>query len=80
MSRKAQKIIADNLLKIEGQWCFGCTANCEFKKPPRWNGNHMGSLDGLEEFIKNVDSVVEKAISILRKELGTEDVESAISK
>jgi hypothetical protein len=36
----------------------------------------MRSLDGLEEFIKNVDSVVEKAIAILRNELGTVHVES----
>jgi hypothetical protein len=70
LSRKAQKIEQGNLIKVQGDWCKGCpVTDCQFMEPPRWDGNvYTVSLQGSEEFIKNVSSVTAKILEILEKE------------
>jgi hypothetical protein len=68
ISQKVEGIIANNKIKVPGDWCFGCPVECEFKKATRWTNSHPASLQGLDEYFKNVDAVTEKIISILKNE------------
>jgi hypothetical protein len=55
-------------IKIPGDWCKGCNANCEFKKPSRWSDkSHNGSLDGYEDFTRQTDTIIEKVLIILQR-------------
>ena len=68
---------ANNLQKIQGEWCYGCHADCEFKKPSRWgNNNHVASLGDLKEFIKNVNIVTQKTIAKLQEQLNAQECDS----
>src|SRR5262249_86279 len=70
LSRKAQRIVNGNLIKVQGDWCKGCpVTECQFMEPPRRNGNvYTASLQGSEEFFKNVSSVTAKTLEVLEKE------------
>ena len=66
--QKIAQINANDFTKIQGEWCKGYTANCEFKiQGIDYNNN--ASLADTEDFVKNVYAVVEKTISVLKKEL-----------
>jgi hypothetical protein len=74
VDQKLEEISAGNLQKIQGDWCYGCTANCEFKKAYKWSNNsHIASVHDLGEFIKNVKVVTQKTIAILQGELNVQE-------
>lgn len=52
-------------LKVQGEWCKGCTANCEFKKNER---NHVAKLE-FEEFFKNVNAVTQETVRVIGEEM-----------
>jgi hypothetical protein len=57
----------NNLLKVQGEWCKGCTANCEFRKQIS-NNNHVAKLE-FEEFFKNVNAVMQETIQVIKEEM-----------
>lgn len=57
----------NNMLKVQGEWCKGCTASCEFRKPIS-NNNHVAKLE-FEEFFKNVISVTDETIRVIQEEM-----------
>jgi hypothetical protein len=60
--------MASKIIKISGEWCKGCNANCELKQP-RQHNNHHGSFNDYEELFKHVDKVIEKTLFILESYL-----------
>jgi hypothetical protein len=68
-NRKISRITKGALIKVQGEWCKGCNAKCEYKQPPRWNGESKASLDNFPEFMKNIENVITKTLVILEKEL-----------
>lgn len=62
----------NNLLKVQGEWCRGCTADCEFKKDET-NSNHVAKLE-FEEFLKNTNAVTSETIRVIKEEF--EKIES----
>jgi len=71
LTRKVQKIEDNKLVKVPGEWCKGCRADCNYREPPRWNNSvpPNASLEGHEDFMRNVDVIIEKTITILEKEI-----------
>jgi hypothetical protein len=70
LTDKIQQINTYSLIKVEGEWCRGCTALCQYKKPG-YTGKPNASMADYAEFIKNVNIVVEKVIHELELEFGT---------
>jgi hypothetical protein len=61
-------LLSDNdLLKVQGEWCRGCKADCEYKKPLS-NNNHKAKLE-FEEFFKNVNAVTHETIRAMKEEM-----------
>ena len=66
LMRKSSCIMSGKRIKIPGDWCKGCRASCEFKKPARWGDkSRMASLDGFEDFARQIDTI-EKILIILQ--------------
>jgi hypothetical protein len=57
----------NDLVKVQGEWCRGCTADCEFKKQSS-NNNHVARLE-FEEFFKNVNAVTHQTIDVIKEEM-----------
>ena len=53
------------LFKVQGDWCRGCTAECDYKKESRWSGEYKASLENFGEFMKNIENVITKTLDIL---------------
>jgi hypothetical protein len=70
LTQKIQQINTYGLIKVEGEWCRGCTALCQNKKPG-YIGRPIATMADYSEFIKNVNIVVEKVIKELESEFGT---------
>jgi hypothetical protein len=70
LTKKIQQINTYGLIKVEGEWCRGCTALCQNKKPGYY-GKPNATMADYAEFIKNVNIVVEKVIKELELEFGT---------
>jgi hypothetical protein len=64
---KIDLLNGNNLSKVQGEWCKGCTANCEFKKPIS-NNRHVARLE-FEEFFKNVNAVTQETIRVIKEEM-----------
>jgi hypothetical protein len=69
LNRKISRITNGELIKVQGDWCRGCTADCEYKKESRWTGDYKASLDNFPIFIQNIERVISKILEILEKEL-----------
>lgn len=69
LNRKATRITNGQSIKVQGEWCRGCTAECSFKKVSRWAGEYKASLENFETFLKNIENVITKILAILEKEL-----------
>ncbi len=77
LSRKSHRILSGKRIKIPGDWCKGCKANCEFKKPPRWSDkNSNGSLEGYEDFTRQTDIIIEKILIKLQELFGLAEEET----
>lgn len=74
LTRKTQRLTDNDIRRVQGEWCRGCTATCEHKKPKR-NNIHTASIGGFERLTKNVDVVIDKVIKILKDEIGSNTVE-----
>ena len=74
---KIDMLVHNNLLKVQGEWCRGCTADCEFKKEG-YNKNHVARLE-FEEFFKNTNAVTHETIRILKEEIGKFDTGVGLS-
>jgi hypothetical protein len=70
LTQKIQQINTYGLIKVEGEWCRGCTALCQNTKPGYY-GKSNATMADYAEFIKNVNVVVEKVIHELELEFGT---------
>jgi hypothetical protein len=70
LTEKIQQINTYGLIKVEGEWCRGCTALCQNRKPG-FIGKPIATMADYSEFIKNVNIVVEKVIHELELEFGT---------
>jgi hypothetical protein len=70
LTEKIQQINTQDPIKIEGEWCRGCTALCPNKKPT-YTGKPIATMADYCEFIKNVNIVVEKIIHELELEFST---------
>jgi hypothetical protein len=77
LTRKVQQIEDNKLIRVPGEWCKGCRADCKYKQPHRWNNNvpPNASLEGHEDFMRSIDLVIEKTIAILEKEVGDQNRE-----
>jgi hypothetical protein len=69
LTEKIQQINTYGLIKVEGEWCRGCTAPCQNKKPG-YTGKPNASMANYADFIKNVNIVVEKVMQELELEFG----------
>jgi hypothetical protein len=69
LNRKASRITNGQLIKVQGEWCRGCTADCTYKKESRWNGESKASLENFGTFLQNIENVIAKVLVILEKEL-----------
>jgi hypothetical protein len=69
LNRKISRITNGELIKVQGDWCRGCTADCIYKKESRWNGQHTASLENHGEFMKNIENVISKTLDLLEREL-----------
>ena len=65
--RKVDKILSNSVKKVPGDWCRDCNADCEFKKPPKWNSSPKGSFEGFEEDLKNVNMDIAKLLILLEE-------------
>lgn len=70
LTEKIRQINTFGLIKVEGEWCRGCTAPCPNKKPG-YSGKPIASMADYPEFTRNVDIVTEKVIHQLELEFGT---------
>ena len=73
LNRKASRITNGQLIKVQGEWCRGCTADCTYKKESRWNGESKASLENFGTFLQNIENVIAKILVILEKELYKEN-------
>jgi hypothetical protein len=65
--KKIDLLNENNLLKVQGEWCKGCTADCEFtKKISKYS--HIARFE-FEDFFKNVSIVTDETIRILKEEI-----------
>lgn len=69
LTEKIDQINTQDPIKIEGEWCRGCTALCQYKKPEHTRRPDAAMAD-YSEFIKNVNIVIEKVIRQLELEFG----------
>ncbi len=69
LSRKITRITEGELIKVQGDWCEGCTADCNYKKESRWTRQNKASLENHGEFMRNIENVISKTLDILDKEL-----------
>lgn len=65
--RKIHRLTNGELTKVQGDWCKGCNAQCDYKQPPRWNGEYKASLANYGEFMKNIENVISKTLDALEK-------------
>jgi hypothetical protein len=70
LTEKIRQINAFGLIKVEGEWCRGCTAPCPNKKLG-YTGKPIASMADYADFMRNVDIVIEKVIRELELEFGT---------
>jgi len=68
--RKMSRISDGDLTKVQGDWCKGCNAECDYKQPPRWSGETKASLENFGDFMKNTENVIPKILWILERQLG----------
>ena len=68
-NRKIRRLTNGDLIKVQGDWCKGCNAECDYKQPSRWNGEYKASLENYPEFMKNIENVIPKILNILENEL-----------
>jgi hypothetical protein len=64
--KKIHLLSSQDLSKVQGDWCKGCTANCEFRKESKSNSKAKLEFD---EFYSNVTAVVDETIKVLRDEM-----------
>lgn len=69
LNRKISRITKGELVKVQGDWCKGCTADCNYKKDSRWTGDNKASLENFGNFIQNIENVISKTLAILEEEL-----------
>ena len=69
LNRKIRRITKGDLIKVQGDWCRGCTVDCTHKKEPRWTGESKASLENFGNFYKNIEKVISKTLEILEKEI-----------
>jgi hypothetical protein len=69
--QKIRQIKEQGLIKVKGEWCRGCTAQCQHKRAGHITKTN-GSLRDYSEFIKNVNTVTEKVIRQLELEFGND--------
>jgi hypothetical protein len=69
--QKIRQIKEQGLIKVKGEWCRGCTAQCQHKEAGHITKTN-GSLRDYSEFIKNVNIVTEKVIRQLELEFGND--------
>jgi hypothetical protein len=69
LTRKAESVLAGDISKVSGDWCKGCTADCEFRKRPISSKKRYASFEGYEDFVRNVDEIIAKTIGILQREI-----------
>jgi hypothetical protein len=67
---KVRQINTYGLIKVEGEWCRGCTAPCPNRKP-EYSGKPIASMADYAEFMRNVDIVIAKVIRELELEFAT---------
>lgn len=67
MIKKIEVLNENNSLKVQGEWCKGCAANCEFSKKISKN-SHVARLE-FEEFFKNVSVITDETIRVLKEEI-----------
>lgn len=65
LNHKISGITSGKLIKVQGDWCRGCTADCAYKKEPRWSGEYKASLENFAEFMKHIENVINKTLDIL---------------
>jgi hypothetical protein len=70
LREKTQQINTECLIKVEGEWCRGCTAQCQYKRPEHLRKPNAAMAD-YSEFIRNVNIVIEKVMHELEFEFGT---------
>lgn len=77
LTRKSHRIMSGKRIRIPGDWCKGCSASCEFKKPARWSGKgRNASLDGYEDFARQTETIIEKILMILHRLFELEESET----
>jgi hypothetical protein len=64
---KIHQINTQDPIRVQGEWCRGCTALCQYKKPG-YAGKSNAAMSDYSQFIKNVSVVVEKVIHELELE------------
>jgi hypothetical protein len=69
LMEKIHQINTQDPIKVEGEWCRGCTALCQYKKPVHTR-RYDAAMADYSEFIKNVNIVVEKVMHELEVEFG----------
>jgi predicted nucleic acid-binding Zn-ribbon protein len=69
--QKIRQIKEQGLIKVKGEWCRGCTAQCQHKEAGHITKTN-GSLRDYSDFIKNVNIVAEKVIRQLELEFGND--------
>ena len=69
LNRKMSRITNGDLIKVQGDWCKGCSADCSFKKESKWNGEYKASLENYGQFVKNIENVISKTLDILEEQL-----------
>ena len=70
LNRKISRLTNGELIKVQGDWCRGCNADCDYKQPPRWCRENKASLENFGTFMHSIDSVISKLLGCLEKELG----------
>ena len=67
LKRKADRILSNSVIKVPGDWCRGCNANCEFKKSPKWDSSPTGSFEGFESDLKNANMTIAKVVILIEQ-------------
>jgi hypothetical protein len=70
LTEKIQQINTQDPIKVQGEWCRGCTALCQYKKPGH-SAKPNATMADYSEFIKNVNIVIEKVMYELELEFET---------
>jgi hypothetical protein len=69
LKRKAGKLLSNSVIKVPGDWCRDCNAECEFNTFPKKDFGPTGSFEGFEDDLKNINMVIAKVIILLNLEL-----------